>query len=356
MTKIKVSGSKVKHYIIPIFVPHQGCPFKCVFCDQKKISGSMGNENAKEIIEEHLKTLKGKTDIESVEVAFYGGSFTAIETHKQLKLLSLIKPYIMSGLVDSIRLSTRPDFIDQNILDYLKQHGVKVIELGVQSMDDKVLKMSGRGHNSECVYKSAQLIKKNSIKLGIQLMPGLPGDNAQTILETTNKIIKIRPDFIRIYPTVVIKGTELEEKLVNKQYQPLNIEETVKICAEMYMKFKDNNIKIIRLGLQSSKNMEKMYVVAGPYHPAFGELVINKVSYILMEQQILLFACNNQHIIIEVPTKKLSKYLGQKRKNVDLLREKFYSKIDIIADNTIPPDQYRIITPKYKVTAFQKYF
>ena len=344
----------MKHYIIPIFVPHMGCPFQCVFCDQRKISGAI-DVNPIEIIDSYLKTLDVKQTKKRVEVAFYGGSFTAIEKKKQIELLTLVESYIISGRVDNIRISTRPDFINLEILEYLKKYNVNVIELGVQSLDNKVLALSGRGHNAKCVYEAARLIKNANISLGIQLMPGLPGDTLERICATMNETIYIQPDFVRIYPTVVIKNTILHEQLKMKKYFPLNLPEAVQICAKMYREFINNNIRVIRMGLQATDLLEQEYVVQGPYHPSFGELVLSKVAYDLMVEQLSIVDCSCKQIKFIVPYKQLSIYLGQKRVNLKNLKDLASIEVNIVGSRELPENQFQISTNNRLITCFQKY-
>ena len=344
----------MKRYIIPIFVPHMGCPFQCVFCDQKKISGAMG-VNPVEIIDSHLKTINIKETAKRVEVAFYGGSFTAIAKKKQIELLELVKPYVMSGQVDGIRISTRPDFINLEILEYLKEYHVDVIELGVQSLDDEVLALSGRGHDAKCVYEAAELIKGAGIYLGIQLMPGLPRDTRESTFATMGKTIDIKPDFVRIYPAVVIKNTVLHEQLKMKKYFPLNLSEAVEICAKMYKGFISNHIQVIRMGLQATDLLGQEYVVQGPYHPSFGELVLSGVAYGLMAEQLgtVDYSCRQLKFI--VPYRQLSIYLGQRKINLKNLRAIVPAEISIVGSHDLPENQFQILIDNQLVTCFQKY-
>ena len=345
---------KVKHYIIPIFIPHMGCPFQCVFCDQKKISGAKDADPV-EIIDSYLKTLDTKEQQKKVEVAFYGGSFTAIEKKRQIELLALVKPYIMSGQVDNIRISTRPDFISLEILDYLKRYGVSVIELGVQSLDDKVLELSGRGHSAGCVYEAARLIKDANMNLGIQLMPGLPGDTLDSILAAMNKTIHIKPDFVRIYPTVVIKNTILHEQLKMGKYFPLNLSNAVQVCAKMYREFINNHIQVIRMGLQATDLLEQEHVVQGPYHPSFGELVLNEVAYSLMAEQLSIVDYSCEYLKFIVPYRQLSIYLGQKKSNLKRLRSTVPIEVSIVGDRGLSDSQFQVSIDSQLITCFQKY-
>ncbi|NLB87755.1 MAG: radical SAM protein, partial [Syntrophomonadaceae bacterium] len=257
-----------------------GCPFDCIFCNQKKISSTIsapGPADIKEIVDKHLNTIPSDSHI---EIAFFGGSFTAIDKELQIEYLAAVQPYLKNGQVDSIRLSTRPDFIDSHILELLSEYGVKTIELGVQSLNDEVLKKSCRVYNVDDVFKASHLIKSFDIKLGIQLMIGLPGDKYEYDMDTAKKTISLKPDMVRIYPTLVIKDTALEVLYEKGWYSPLSLDEAVNTTKEMYLYFIANDIDVIRMGLYPSEELRSSdTVVAGPFHPAFGELVEQEVFY-----------------------------------------------------------------------------
>jgi histone acetyltransferase (RNA polymerase elongator complex component) len=326
-----------KKYVIPVFVPHLGCPHQCVFCDQKKISGHKGFPDVKNTIEYYLKNFKYKDAI--VEVAFYGGTFTAIPINIQEKLLRNVNEFVKEKKVHKIRLSTRPDSISPEILDLLKRYNVKTIELGVQSLDNEVLKLSERGHDKEAVLKASDLIKKSNFLLGIQLMPGLPGDNRDRIFKTVKEVINIKPSFVRIYPTIVIKGTKLEEMYNEGKYTPLTLKEAIDISADMYSSFNNAEIKIIRIGLQPTEDLIKGdNVVAGPFHPAFGEMVKNKVAFNYLCEIIDDYKSLNpvsELIKILIPYNKASIYLGQKKINYKKLNSKYGDNVFIKIDKKL---------------------
>ncbi|MPQ44159.1 elongator complex protein 3, partial [Clostridium tarantellae] len=279
-----------KHYIIPIFVPHEGCPHDCVFCNQGKITGEkkeiiVGPKNTLEnkvdekfvnkTIEEYLETIDRKNSI--IELSFFGGTFTAIDIKKQKELLEVAKEYKSKKIIDYIRLSTRPDYIDENILEHLKYYNVDIIELGVQSLDEDVLKKSGRGHTTYDVERASKLIKEKDFILGHQIMVGLPGDNFEKDFYTANKSVSMKPDLCRIYPALTIKNTPMEEMYYEGVYKPYSLEEAIDICMKIYNIYIKNNVKVIRIGLQPTDNItEGKDVVAGPFHPAFRELVESK--------------------------------------------------------------------------------
>ncbi len=323
---------KKRHVVIPVFVPHKGCPFDCIYCNQKNISGQqeeMDLSEMKDIIEKYLSSVDTNTH---VEIGFYGGSFTGIDLNQQISFLKLAHEYIRAGKVDGIRLSTRPDYIDEKILDYLWEYGVKTIELGVQSLDDQVLVKSCRGHTSEDVYRSSKLIKNRGFSLGIQTMIGLPGDTRQKDMETALKVVELLPDVVRIYPTLVIKDTYLEKMYLSGKYKPLELDEAVDICADLLEIYYSNGINVIRVGLQPTENInENSDVVAGPFHPAFRQLVesrlmLKKIVGMLNGMDIK----KGTELEIYTGSSNVSNVAGQKRKNIEYLIQKYgFSEIRI---------------------------
>ena len=333
------------HYIIPIFVPHQGCPHDCVFCNQKKITGldtDINGEDVDNIIKEYLVTIPKDSKI--VEVAFFGGSFTAIRKDKQKELLSAANKYKVKGLIKSIRLSTRPDNIDEEILYLLKENGVDIIELGVQSLDKDVLIQSYRGHSVEDVFNSSKLIKEYGFSLGLQMMIGLPGDDFKKSINTALNIIDIKPDFVRIYPTLVVRDTYLEKMYINKEYIPLSIDEAVRICSYLLMLFNVSHISVIRLGLQATENISfDKDVVSGPFHPAFRQLVESKIYFSILKMYLSSKNVISKEITITINNKNISNLVGQKSYNIKKIKEIFnISKIKIKGLNM--PKEYFYIS------------
>lgn len=278
-----------KHAIIPVFIPHEGCPNDCVFCNQKKITARqepVHAEDVRNIIENYLPTLSGR-GLEMIEVAFFGGSFTGILMEKQSEYLSVAKEYKDKGLIQKIHLSTRPDYINTEILDNLKFYGVDTIELGVQSFDDDVLKASNRGHSSSAVYKSCDLIKAYGFELGIQLMIGLPGDTMEKSLYSASETVKIKPSIARLYPTVIIDDTELLNMYLRGEYKALSQEEALETTKEMYKILTAAGINIIRVGLKSTDIInENGAVTGGTYHPAFRQLVEGRIAREILEEKL----------------------------------------------------------------------
>lgn len=309
-----------KRHIIPIFVPHAGCPNACVFCDQKKITGQ-STPVTPEMVRSEIEAALPAAG-ENCELAFYGGSFTAINGEVQEGLLSAVQPYLESGAVGTIRLSTRPDAMDEAVVQRLKRFGVDTVELGCQSMDDGVLMLTNRGHTAADCVKATQMLKAAGIQVILQMMTGLPGDDGSASRETAEKIIALRPDGVRIYPTVVLRGTELERRMREGTYEPHGVDAAVELCAGLYEMFLSAEIPVIRLGLNPTELLSSGEAVAGAYHPALGELVLSRMY--LSRARILLQSCpQEKNVILLVHPKRISVMVGQKRENLLRLRQEF---------------------------------
>lgn len=307
------------YYIIPIFVPHEGCPHNCVFCNQDRITGVNEEVTAKtvtETIHDYLDTIQNKNA--TIEVSFFGGTFTGIKEEKQKELLSVAKEFKEKRIVDKIRLSTRPDYINDYILNYLKEYGVDIIELGVQSLDEDVLRKAGRGHSVQDVFDASKLIKEYKFTLGHQIMPGLPGDTFEKDIQTTENSIKMQPDICRIYPSLVIKDTPMEIMYASGQYSPYSLEEAVNISKVMYKMYKDNEINVIRIGLQPTESInEGKDIIAGPFHPSFRELVEGS----LLTDIILDNMKEENNVLIRINPKDVSKLYANKKMYFNKLRD-----------------------------------
>ena len=271
------SKSNRKHLIIPVFIPFLGCPHKCIYCRQDKITGQseakVRGKDISRLIEQAKNSKKFKT-AHTREVAFYGGTFTSLETEYMKGLLGAVSDCIKLKSIDNIRISTRPDEIDGERLELLKSFGVTIIELGVQSMNNDVLRKSGRGHTTEETVAAVSLLKKYGFKIGVQLMPGLPGDSAEIFQDTIDKVIELAPDIARLYPAIVIKGTGLSKLYKAGKYKPLSLDKAVEICSAGSTRLEQNDIKVIRIGLMSTPSLlEDGEILAGPWHSAFGFLV-----------------------------------------------------------------------------------
>jgi histone acetyltransferase (RNA polymerase elongator complex component) len=270
--------------VIPIFISHQGCPHRCIFCDQYTITGhsEMAGQpvtpaSVRKTIEQWLKRPR-KENNGGVQVAFYGGSFTGLSLQRQRGLLRAVTPYIEDGLVDAIRVSTRPDYIDDTTLFLLKEHSVGIVELGIQSLHQDVLAASLRGHSVQQSEEAICLLKKNGFTVGAQIMCGLPGDSTSRLIATVKRVAALTPDFVRIYPVLVIRGSGLEKMYRNKAYKPLSLSKAIALGCRMKSLFDQHGIKVVRMGLQPSRELEDK-VLAGPYHPSFGELVISRTLF-----------------------------------------------------------------------------
>ncbi len=335
-------------YIIPVFVPHLGCPNDCIFCNQKSISGqkeNMTKEKAKKIIDEFLKEIKNKEG--EKEIAFFGGSFTAIEESKQEELLALAYEYIQKGEIDSIRISTRPDCIDKTTLKRLKQYKVKTIELGVQSTNNYILKRAERGHTFEDVKKASKLIRRYGFTLGHQMMVGLPESTRIDEINTAKQLIKLRPKMIRIYPVLVIKGTKLEKEFEEGKYQPLTVVQAVETCKELVRMFNNKNIDIIRVGLQNTDEIadpksNESEVVAGPFHPAFRQLVESAMWYDAILNKIKKLNVKVKEVEVTVNPIDANNVIGHKKENIQKLKDTYDVDLIIKQDEGIKQGKSKI--------------
>ena len=280
-----------KHAIIPIFIPHLGCPCQCVFCNQQKITArtkAVSTDEVRETVDRYLSTLK-ELDPGEIEIAFYGGSFTAIPIEMQTAYLKVANEYIEQGQVSSLHISTRPDCIDDEILSNLRHYNVSTIELGVQSFSDEVLTLSKRGHDSDTARKAATLIKERGFKLGIQLMIGLPGDSLERCIYSANETVALAPELARLYPTLVIDGTELYDMYEIGSYVALSKEEALLRTKEMYKILHAAGINIMRVGLKSTDiigGSDLSAINGGTYHPAFRQLVEGEIAYETLKEQL----------------------------------------------------------------------
>ncbi len=337
-----------KEYIIPIFVPHLGCPNNCTFCNQKRISGQTKQVTAidvKETIEYYLKNFKDNHKY--VEVAFFGGSFTAIEKEKQIELLEAAQEYIKNKKVNSIRISTRPDAIDKEILKTMKKYHVKTIELGVQSTSNYILTRCKRGHTGEDVKKASKLIRRFGFILGHQMMVGLPESTKQDEINTAKELIKLRPKIVRIYPVLVIKDTQLADEYKNGEYIPLTVGQAVERCKEIVDLFNRNKINVIRIGLQNTEEIsdpstEKSSVIAGPYHPAFRQLVEDSMWYDAIVNKIKKINDKVKKVKIIANDININNIIGHGRENMLKIKELYNVDVVIEKNDKIKPGRFKI--------------
>ena len=314
----------MSHGHISVFVPHIGCPNKCSFCNQNTITGEKFSPT-KEGVVKAVQTAASHPNYnpQNTELAFFGGSFTAIDTDYMVELLESAYKYVKNGQVCGIRVSTRPDAIDSDVLSLLKKYGVTTIELGAQSMCDDVLIANNRGHLSLDVVQSSNLIKQNGFKLGLQMMTGLYQDSDDKSIETCRFFIKLKPDFVRIYPTVVLKNTMLEALFNSGKYSPQSVDSAARLCAKLLNEFNDANIPVIRLGLHSINTEE---YVAGPWHSAFGEICESMI--VLDKLNNLITKSGNYNVYVHPAMH--SKTVGHNKSNLNALGEKnIFIKVNI---------------------------
>jgi histone acetyltransferase (RNA polymerase elongator complex component) len=334
---------KNRPLIVPIFIPNQGCPYRCIYCQQEKItSQSFQDVNASTIARTLDQAVRSDRfdPIRKPEVAFYGGTFTNLTTARMKELLGAVSPYLQQGLFNSIRFSTRPDSVLNKPLDLLKNMGVSTVELGAQSMVDEVLKHSRRGHTAQDTVESIRMLKEFGFKVGVQLMPGLPGDTQERFMETVEKVIRLRPHMVRLYPTIVLKGTVLEKWFQEKKYHPMPLAKAVNICQESCVRLEDNGIPVIRIGLMSSKTLlEDGQIVAGPWHKAFGFLVRSEIYQQRIESYLPEWGLAAK-IGLRVPHRELPLVRGYKNRGLRSIEEKTGAKVTkVIGDDTVPPGQ-----------------
>ena len=301
-----------RHANLAFFVPHLGCPHQCVFCDQRSISGQQKEPTPDEVTETCERYLPG--DGSDTEIAFFGGSFTAIDRGTMTGLLEAAYPFIRAGRASGIRISTRPDAIDGETLEILDRYGVRSIELGAQSMSDRVLRMNGRGHDSESVVRASELIREAGFSLGLQMMVGMYGsdDPAEEAEFTAARLADLLPETVRIYPTVVVENTALAVLYRSGRYVPMQLEKAVDVTASLMMMFRSRGINVIRVGLHYEDSLVKN-MIAGPYHPAFGEMCESRIFRTQIEEQ--LNGAESAEVLCE--PRLLSQVTGQKKSNIE---------------------------------------
>lgn len=338
--KTKREAVSIRHSNIAIFVPHNGCPHQCSFCNQKEITGQSLQPHAEDVrsaVETARKSLGEKT--RNAEIAFFGGSFTAIDREYMLELLDAASEFVKSGEFGGIRLSTRPDAISREILDILRSAGVTSIELGAQSMDEQVLLMNERGHTARDVRTASGLIHEYGFSLGLQMMTGLYGSSAEKDRYTAAMLAELKPDTMRIYPTVVMKGTRLYELYKSGQYLPPDAEQSVPLCAELLSFFESKGINVIRLGLHDSGSLRES-MAAGAFYPSFRELC---ESRIMLENALKIISTQGispGKIIVCINPKSISRFTGQKKSNIIKLGKMGY-EIKIYTDDSL--EKYEVV-------------
>lgn len=337
-----------KQYNIPIFIPHVGCKNECTFCNQRKISGQtkmITEDELRQTIEEYLVSFKDKRAYK--EIAFFGGSFTGIDIEDQERLLRVANEYIKAKKIDGIRISTRPDYIDKKILKMLKKYNVKSIELGVQSTNDYILNRCKRGHTYEDIKRASKLIRRYRFNLGHQMMIGLPDSTKIDEINTARQLIKLKPKMIRIYPVLVIKDTELEKEYLKGTYKPIPLAQAVETCKELVYMFDKKKIDIIRIGLQNTDNITDPQangsdVIAGPYHPAFGQLVEDSIWYDCIVNKIKKISAKVKEVEIKVNKQDVCNVIGHKKSNILKLKEVYDVEAQVTGVDYLKPGESEI--------------
>lgn len=340
----------MKTVIVPFFISHQGCPHQCVFCDQKTITGSSGALPAPAELLSAVLAWQRTSGAESVEVAFYGGSFTLLPRQQQQVLLEPLQPLLQSGDVSSIRISTRPDAVDAEAVRFLRESGVSLVELGVQSMNDRVLESSGRGHTAQDTLDAFAALRAEGLRAGAQMMPGLPGECAAGAIASFRKLLSLQPDLLRIYPAVVLQGTELARMYQQGSYRPLPLEEAVAICKVMLQDAGRAGIPVIRVGLQPTDELSSAAtVIAGPYHPAFRQLAQGERWFDLLQLLSREFSPGAE-LTLYTSRAELSDVVGQKRNNIKRLAHcSGFTVAAVHADDTLSAGTLRVTAPGHSV-------
>ena len=316
------------HITIPFFIPHEGCHNQCIFCNQGRISGRTSPVDPDSVRKTVLKYIDGIPSGTIVEAAFFGGSFTAISADRQEALLSEAHHCLREGLISNIRLSTRPDCIDADVIERLHRYGVGTVELGAQSFDDGILIRAKRGHSRADIFRASDLLVRSGFELVLQLMIGLPGETPLTVRESAASAASLNPVGVRIYPTLVVAGTELAKLFKSGDYTPLSMEEAIAYSAELISFFESGRIRVLRTGIHPMEHADDS-VIAGPYHPAFGFLAISRVRRNELEK-ILGDPASSSHgkIRIAIPRKRCEEYIGNGKSNIEWLSNKFSAEIE----------------------------
>jgi len=321
------------HYNIPIFIPEAACPHRCIFCNQHHITEQQKQPSINEVIatvERYLVTIPKNS---KTEIAFFGGNFTGLPVRQQTDYLQSVQQFLYEGKIAAIRCSTRPDYVDNQNVELLKRFNVKMVELGVQSFDDEVLKASGRGHSTKDIYRAVQILKTHQLPFGLQMMTGLPSDTLEKTHQTAKEIVRLGAANTRIYPCLVIRNTELEQLYYSKEYQPQTMEEAVTLCAELVAYFEQNGIKILRVGLHRSDGFDSgATLIAGPYHPSFNELVESRLWKFELEKHVRFGTFEN--ILIQVPKGASGLASGHKRSNRKWL-EQYFKTVHFVENKSL---------------------
>lgn len=309
-------------YIVPVFVPHAGCIHECTFCNQRLISGQQ-QFNISNVQTQLVSFIERLPSDKPKQVALYGGSFTAIDMGVQREILQYISSVADKYNITSLRISTRPDCINTDNLSMLAQYKVQVVELGVQSLDDSVLALAKRGHSADVVAPAVRLLQEQGFQVGIQLMVGMQGQSLQMVQDTAQQVVKLKPDMVRIYSMMVLKDTELAQRYLSGDFTPLSLEQTVEQAAYIWQTMRASSIKVIRMGLQAEELLTES-IIAGSYHPAFGELVVQRHYLEVLQKEIAVLQAQGASMVkISYPQRMASKIIGMKKANKLALQAQF---------------------------------
>ena len=322
-----------RHRTIPIFMPERACPFRCIYCNQYVITGqglSLSDDEIIKTIEERLATIGENCE---TELGFFGGTFTGLPIGEQERMLKIVEPYLSGGKIKSIRLSTRPDYIDKNVIALLKKYGVGTVELGVQSLDDEVLRKTRRGYDSRCVYDAVEMLQKNAIDVGMQMMIGLPGDSKEKSINTARKIIECGATNTRIYPTLVVKNTVLATMYERGEYEPLTLDEAIAITKQIMPMFEEAGVTVLRVGLHPTEGFIKgSDYLAGPFHVSFRELVETAIWRDILEREIQSVQGDNADTVtVTVSPDMVNWAVGYHSANRVFLEER-YKRVKFVTD------------------------
>jgi histone acetyltransferase (RNA polymerase elongator complex component) len=335
------SETKSNPLIIPIFIMNKGCPHRCIFCNQKITAGNFPPEITKEFFDSEVNSYLSwnKDKSRNVEIAFYGGSFTGIDSVYQEKLLSWAYSFIQKGFVNSLRISTRPDYISEENLSVLKKYNVTTIEIGAQSFIDKVLQFAQRGHDAAAIVKAMKILKDHGFRTGLHLMAGLPEDTREGFTYSLDKTVELKPDIVRINPVIVFNGTTLAEEFSKGKYKPLELSDAVELCGLAWQKLSGAGIRVIRIGLQLTPEMEKDgAVLAGPIHPALGTLVLSSVFYEHTIKLLEKISTDTKELHFNLSERDISNFRGLNNMNISAIK-KLYPRTNLIVESII--DQKR---------------
>ncbi len=316
----------MKNFIIPIFVVYKGCPNRCIYCNERITAGNHPDRISEDLFHKTVRAHLERSGVRRsiVQIAFYGGNFTGIERDYQEELLKLAEGYIKKGSVNSIRISTRPDYINRERIDFLKRYSVKTVEIGAQSMNDEVLYRSKRGHTASDVRRALILLKENGFETGVHLMAGLPGDTRDGFYRSVEEIIQLRPDTVRVHPTIVFRDTPLATEYLKGRYRPITMDEAIELSEYALLRFREEGINLIRLGLQHTSEMEASEsIVAGPYHPAFRSLVEGNIFLKMAKHLFELSGNDIKEATFSLAPKDVSNFRGMRNENLKVLKERF---------------------------------